>query len=153
MTPSGIVIETARLRLRALRENDLTELVALIGNWEVARWVSSVPHPYSETDGREWIAIVRQDHATGYPRRFAIALKETDQVIGGVGCRTLGRGRDSRWANTGNQSTPHRPPPRCSGCAHHPGRPAARDGFPSAPCHAQVSRRRFQLFWPCQTAR
>jgi hypothetical protein len=43
MTPSGVVIETARLRIRSLCEDDLAELVALIGNWEVARWVSSVP--------------------------------------------------------------------------------------------------------------
>jgi ribosomal-protein-alanine N-acetyltransferase len=79
----GVVIETARLRIRSLRDDDLADLVALIGNWEVARWVSS--HPYSEADGREWIAQVQQDHATGRPRRFAIALKKTDRIIGGVG--------------------------------------------------------------------
>src|SRR5260370_21341556 len=83
--PVGVVIETARLSLRSLRDDDLAELVALIGNWEVVRWVSSVPHPYTEADGREWIAHVQQDHATGHPRRFAIALKETDRLIGGVG--------------------------------------------------------------------
>lgn len=78
-------IETARLRLRSLRDADLADLLALINNWEIARWVSSVPHPYTEADGREWIARVQQDHATGHPRRFAIALKETDRLIGGVG--------------------------------------------------------------------
>ncbi|MGA7864228.1 MAG: GNAT family N-acetyltransferase, partial [Stellaceae bacterium] len=77
-------IETDRLRMRALRGDDLTDLVALINNWEIARWVSSVPHPYAEADGREWIARVQQDHATGRPRRFAIALKESDRLIGGV---------------------------------------------------------------------
>jgi 8-oxo-dGTP diphosphatase len=80
-----VVIETERLRIRSLRDDDLPDLVALIGNWEVVRWVSSVPHPYTEADGREWIARVQQDHATGHPRRFAIALKETDRLIGGVG--------------------------------------------------------------------
>jgi RimJ/RimL family protein N-acetyltransferase len=82
---SGVMIETERLRLRNLREDDLAELVALIGNWEVARWVSSVPHPYGDADGRGWIALVRQDHASGRPRRFAITLKETDRLIGGCG--------------------------------------------------------------------
>jgi len=71
--------------MRLLRDGDLGDLVSLINNWEVARWVSSVPHPYTEVDGREWIARVQQDHATGRPRRFAIALKETDRLIGGVG--------------------------------------------------------------------
>lgn len=81
----GVVIETARLRLRSLRGDDLTDLVALIDNWEVARWVSSVPHPYTEANGREWIALVRQDHTAGRPQRFAIALKETDRLTGGIG--------------------------------------------------------------------
>ena len=81
----GIVIETARLRIRAYRDDDLTDLVALAGNWEIARWVGTIPHPYTETDGREWIARVKESHAAGRPRRFAIALNETDRLIGGVG--------------------------------------------------------------------
>jgi len=82
---TGVVIEIERLRIRSLCDDDLPDLVALIGNWEVVRWVSSVPHPYTEADGREWIARVQQDHATGRPRRFAIALKDSDRLIGGVG--------------------------------------------------------------------
>ena len=38
MTPLGVVIETERLRIRSLRDDDLASLVALIDNWEVARW-------------------------------------------------------------------------------------------------------------------
>jgi N-methylhydantoinase B len=83
--PAGGVIETARLRLRSLRDGELAELVALIGDWEVARWLSSLPYPYGEADGRAWITRVREDHATGRPRRFAVALKEGDRLIGGVG--------------------------------------------------------------------
>jgi len=81
----GVVIETSRLRMRSLRDDDLADLVALAGNWQVARWLSTMPHPYTEADGREWIARVQQDHATGHPRRFAIALKETGRLIGGAG--------------------------------------------------------------------
>jgi [ribosomal protein S5]-alanine N-acetyltransferase len=81
----SVIIETGRLRLRNYREDDLSDLVRLVGNWEVARWVSSVPHPYSEARGREWIASVRAEHAAGLPRRFAIALNDTDCIIGGVG--------------------------------------------------------------------
>jgi 8-oxo-dGTP diphosphatase len=80
-----VIIETERLRIRAHRDDDLADLVALAGNWEIARWVGTIPHPYSEDDGREWIACVQDNHATGRPRRFAIALKEADRLIGGVG--------------------------------------------------------------------
>jgi len=78
-------IETARLRLRSFSDEDLADLVTLANNWQVARWLSTMPHPYTEADGREWIARVQQDHATGRPRRFAIALKKTGRLIGGVG--------------------------------------------------------------------
>lgn len=42
-------------------------------------------HPCTDKDGREWIALVKADHATGRPRRFAIARKEDDHLIGGIG--------------------------------------------------------------------
>ena len=79
------MIETPRLRIRSYRDADLADLVALAGDWEIARWVGTIPHPYTEADGREWIARVQENHATGRPRRFAIALKKTDRLIGGVG--------------------------------------------------------------------
>ena len=82
---TAVIIETERLRMRAHRDGDLGDLVALAGNWEIARWTGRIPHPYSETDGREWIARVQENHAAGQPRRFAIALKESDRLIGGVG--------------------------------------------------------------------
>lgn len=85
MSPPGIVIATARLRLRPFYDSDLADLVGLIGDWDVARWVSSVPHPYSETDGRDWIESVRREHSTSRTRRFAIALRQTDRLIGGIG--------------------------------------------------------------------
>jgi RimJ/RimL family protein N-acetyltransferase len=83
--PMGIVIETVRLRLRSYRDGDLADLVALAGNWEVARWLATMPHPYSEKDGRAWIAHVQRDHATGRPRSFAVARKENDRLVGGCG--------------------------------------------------------------------
>jgi RimJ/RimL family protein N-acetyltransferase len=82
---SGVTIETERLRTRAHRDDDLADLVALAGDWEIARWTGTIPHPYSEADGREWIRQVQENHATGQPRCFAIALKEADRLIGGVG--------------------------------------------------------------------
>ena len=33
---SGVIIETERLRIRAHRDDDLADLVALAGNWEIA---------------------------------------------------------------------------------------------------------------------
>jgi 8-oxo-dGTP diphosphatase len=60
-----VVIETPRLRIRSYWDADLADLVALAGDWEIARWVGTIPHPYTEVDGREWIARVQENHATG----------------------------------------------------------------------------------------
>jgi [ribosomal protein S5]-alanine N-acetyltransferase len=81
----SVILDTARLRLRAYGEDDLTELVTLAGVWDVVSWLTKLPHPYTDTHGRDWIAHVRQAHAAGDPRPFAIALKETDRLIGGIG--------------------------------------------------------------------
>jgi ribosomal-protein-alanine N-acetyltransferase len=82
---ASVLLDTARLRLRAPREDDLAELVALASLWELASRLTKLPHPFTDDDGRDWIAHVRQGHAAGDPRTFAIALKETDRLIGGVG--------------------------------------------------------------------
>src|SRR5215831_7769728 len=79
------LIETARLRIRCHRNDDLGDLVALASDWEIAQWVGLMPHPYTQQDGSDWIESVKADHATGRPRRFAIALKEDDRLIGGIG--------------------------------------------------------------------
>ena len=63
----------------------LVNLIALADNWRVARWLIHLAHPYSEANGREWIARVRQAHEGGRPREFAVALKDSDRLIGYVG--------------------------------------------------------------------
>jgi ribosomal-protein-alanine N-acetyltransferase len=79
------IIDTARLRLRAYQDDDLSDLVRLAGAWEVAGWLSTLPHPYTEDHGREWIGHVREAHAAGSPRAFAVSLKESGRLIGGAG--------------------------------------------------------------------
>jgi RimJ/RimL family protein N-acetyltransferase len=82
---AATIIETARLRLRPHRPDDLNDLVALSENWEVARWLSGMPHPYTSDHGRFWIDHVRSLHRAGRPGVFAVALKQWDQLIGGIG--------------------------------------------------------------------
>jgi [ribosomal protein S5]-alanine N-acetyltransferase len=82
---SGVVLETPRLRLRPHRTDDLQRMIDLAGKWEVACWLRNLPHPFSEDDGRGWILHVQRMHAAGRPRAFAIAQKDTDELIGGIG--------------------------------------------------------------------
>jgi RimJ/RimL family protein N-acetyltransferase len=46
---------TPRLRLRPQVEADIPAIIAGLNDWEVARWLTVVPYPYTRTDADEWI--------------------------------------------------------------------------------------------------
>ena len=48
-------LASARLRLRPIDERDADAITSLIGDFEVARWLSRVPHPYSREDALGFI--------------------------------------------------------------------------------------------------
>lgn len=68
------VIKTDRLQLRPLELSDAAQITALIGDLEVARWLTVVPHPYSIDDAVTYI----REHSPEW--RFGI---EVDGVIAG----------------------------------------------------------------------
>ncbi len=78
-------LTTPRLRLRAFAPADVPQLVALAGNYEVARNTLNIPHPYREADARHWVQATQENYAqqTGYA--FAIELRVTGKFIGGIG--------------------------------------------------------------------
>ncbi|WP_298983022.1 hypothetical protein [uncultured Roseibium sp.] len=47
-------IRTGRLSLRPVLEQDLTDIVRLIEDYDVAKMLTTVPHPYALSDARDW---------------------------------------------------------------------------------------------------
>jgi RimJ/RimL family protein N-acetyltransferase len=45
-------LDTARLHLRRPVEQDADAIIAIVGDWEVARRLARVPHPYTHADVR-----------------------------------------------------------------------------------------------------
>jgi len=90
MTPGFPCLITPRLVLRAFALADVLPLVALAGNYEVARNTLNIPHPYREEDARRWVQITHENYVqqTGYA--FAMELRATGDFIGGIGL-TLAR--------------------------------------------------------------
>lgn len=78
-------LETPRLLLRAFGPADESALVALAGNYEVARNTLNISHPYRAEDARQGVRATQAAHAqqTGYV--FAIELRATGEFIGGIG--------------------------------------------------------------------
>lgn len=76
-------LETARLKLRAYRENDVAELLPLIGTPEVAATTLRIAHPYSEQDAQAFFALAQDPDKLW----LAITLRADGRQIGGIGLR------------------------------------------------------------------
>ncbi len=70
---------TPRLRLRAPVGADASRIAMFIGDWDVAKMLARVPHPYREADATAWIGSV--DRSTG----ATYVLVHANGVIGAVG--------------------------------------------------------------------
>jgi RimJ/RimL family protein N-acetyltransferase len=66
------LLRTERLTLRAPVDEDLPALVPLIGDYEVAKYLTVVPHPYRFEDAQGWLAFTRHARARGDDHSFAI---------------------------------------------------------------------------------
>lgn len=86
MTP---VLETARLWLRPLRESDLDDLMMYVSNPDVALWTTKIPHPYTEQDGRDWMAFALRATTEGTENTFVIEDKATRRLMGAVAFRVF----------------------------------------------------------------
>jgi RimJ/RimL family protein N-acetyltransferase len=50
-----VELHTPRLRLRQQRAGDIPAIIAGLNDWEVVRWLTVVPYPYTQADAEEWI--------------------------------------------------------------------------------------------------
>lgn len=79
---ASTILETARLKLRPYSTADIAQLVPLIGAHEVAATTLRIPHPYTETDAKAFLAMMAEN-----PHRIwlAITLRSDGRQIGGMG--------------------------------------------------------------------
>lgn len=90
------ILEITRLILRPLRDDDAEGYINLIDNWNVAKTVASVPHPYSRADFDAFLAIQKSKAPDTRVPSFAIELKEgPDHAIGYIGLRPAPGGEES----------------------------------------------------------
>lgn len=54
-----VSIATSRLLLRPLSLADVPAIVVGLSDFEVARWLTPVPHPYTVDHAKEWLAKVK----------------------------------------------------------------------------------------------
>ncbi len=78
-------LTSPRLLLRAFTLADVPRLVALADNYEVAKNTLNIPHPYRGEDARRWVQISQENYQQHTSYAFAIELKATGELIGGIG--------------------------------------------------------------------
>jgi 8-oxo-dGTP diphosphatase len=79
------ILESERLLLRPPHAADVAFIVPQVGDWEVAKNLGSVPHPYCEQDAENWLALNTESRARGTDFRFAILRKWDGVFIGACG--------------------------------------------------------------------
>jgi RimJ/RimL family protein N-acetyltransferase len=83
-------ITTTRLLLRPLRADDAGDIVRQMNNFAVSKWTARVPFPYSRLDAEDFLKRSASLPAESWVA--AIAARETDRLIGVVGCEAQGSG-------------------------------------------------------------
>ena len=82
---NGRPLETARLVLRAPRAADIAAIVTLLGDPEVARHTARVPHPYTQADGKRFIAAAAEERAAATGVTLVIEERVSGLVAGCIG--------------------------------------------------------------------
>ena len=77
------VLESERLILRPPRPVDMAAMTVWLGDFNVAKNLAKVPHPYNEDDSEDFIAL-RGVHGEGH-YCFTILRKADNVFLGGIG--------------------------------------------------------------------
>ena len=83
-------LKTERLILRPLEAGDAPALAGLADNWNIARMLARLPHPYELSDAEEWIALQPGRRESGAEFCYGVTLD--NRLIGSCGTLRLDDG-------------------------------------------------------------
>ncbi len=83
-------LRSPRLVLRPVDDGDVPDMVRLLNNWNIARMLGSVPHPYGEDDAQAFLERVASAAETVV---FAITRTHDDLFMGLTGLHPCGEKR------------------------------------------------------------
>ncbi|WP_294276605.1 GNAT family N-acetyltransferase [uncultured Chryseobacterium sp.] len=82
-------IETDRLILSELQEDDLPSVVDYLQHEEFSKYTSNIPFPYRKEDAEFWLKLTRE--AFEQRKGFTFAIREkTGNIIGAIGLHDQG---------------------------------------------------------------
>jgi 8-oxo-dGTP diphosphatase len=84
------ILESSRLILRPPRPCDIHSITTWLGDYDVARMTSRVPHPYNEGDAEAFLALAEKN-------RFVIQRKGDLMFLGMIGLGTRDDSEFGYW--------------------------------------------------------
>jgi RimJ/RimL family protein N-acetyltransferase len=78
-------LTTERLVLRPFGLSDAPTVQRLAGDFDVADTTVQIPHPYEDGMAEQWISTHRPDLEAGKSAVFAVALRDTGELVGAIG--------------------------------------------------------------------
>ena len=81
------ILESERLVLGTPVVADLAEIVAIAGDWDVARYTVNIPHPYGPDDAAGWIAQTAAGRVAGTQHAFTCRRRDDGALVGTTGLR------------------------------------------------------------------
>src|ERR1700677_1679566 len=90
-TPTATMfLDTGRFHLPPPVEQDADAIISIAGDWEVARRLARIPHPYTDADLRFFFSHVVPNELT-----WAILWRQTGRLIGMIGLAPAPDGRSA----------------------------------------------------------
>jgi RimJ/RimL family protein N-acetyltransferase len=86
------VLETSRLLLRPPHPRDIPAIATWAGDWDVAKNLACMPHPYGEKDAAAFIDAAARNRTLGTGFSFAVTRKDGGMYLGGCGINLRGAG-------------------------------------------------------------
>lgn len=80
-------IETERLLLRPVVAEDVSYVATFLDNFEVTKWLASIPYPYPREMAQDFLKFVESAWADGSEYVFAIVPRDKDHLIGVAGLK------------------------------------------------------------------
>src|SRR5260221_1442325 len=81
----SVILETGRLLLRPPRAADISHFVPLLKDFDVAKNLSKVPHPYTEDNACAFVVQAAHDWRSGEDLAFGILRKSPGAYFGTCG--------------------------------------------------------------------
>lgn len=69
-------LKTQRLVLRSPTEDDVERIVELANNWNVVKYLATVPYPYARSDAEEFLTRTKQREKTADDAVYAVTMDD-----------------------------------------------------------------------------